>query len=153
MSSVSALTSLLTVFALVAGCSLSKPALTGTAAPSLDGTSWQFVKFQGADGTTLTPDDRAKYTINFGADSRISARIDCNRGMGTWKSPAPNQLEFGPLALTRAACPSGSLHDRIVKHWEFVRLYTIKDGHLFLSLMVDGGIYEFERITAPAKAE
>jgi len=25
---------------------------------SLEGTSWQLVKFQGGDGTTLTPDDR-----------------------------------------------------------------------------------------------
>jgi heat shock protein HslJ len=29
----------------------------------LEGTSWQLVKFQGGDGTTLTPDVRAKYTI------------------------------------------------------------------------------------------
>jgi hypothetical protein len=28
--------------------------------------------------------------------------------------------------------------------WEFVRSYIIKDGHLFLALMADGGIYEFE---------
>ena len=43
-----------------------------------------------------------------------------------------------------AICPPGSLHDRMVKDWEFVRSYTIKDGHLFLALMADGGIYEFE---------
>jgi heat shock protein HslJ len=77
---------------------------------------------------------------------RMSARIDCNRGRGTWKSFGPNQLEFGPLALTRAMCPPESLHDRIVKDWGFVRSYVIKDGHLFLSLMADGGIYEFEPI-------
>ena len=29
----------------------------------LPGTSWQVVKFQSMDDTTLTPDDRAKYTI------------------------------------------------------------------------------------------
>jgi membrane-bound inhibitor of C-type lysozyme len=40
-------------------------------------------------------------------------------------------------------CPPGSLHDRIAKDLEFVRSYTIKDGHLYLSLMADGGIYEF----------
>jgi hypothetical protein len=34
---------------------------------SLEGTSWQLVKFQGADGKTLTPDDRTKYTIEFAA--------------------------------------------------------------------------------------
>jgi para-nitrobenzyl esterase len=116
------------------------------AAAGLGGTSWQLVKFQSGDDTTLTPDDKAKYTISFETDGRVSARIDCNRGRGTWKSSGPNQLQFGPLALTRAMCPPGSLHGRIAKDWEFVRSYTIKDGHLFLSLMADGGIYEFEPI-------
>ena len=32
------------------------------AAPGLAGTTWQLVKFQGGDDTTLAPDDRAKYT-------------------------------------------------------------------------------------------
>jgi len=41
------------------------------------------------------------------------------------------------------ACPPGSLHDRIVKHWPYIRSYVLKDGHLHLSLMADGGIYEF----------
>ncbi len=112
--------------------------------PSLDGTSWQFVKFQGGDDTTLTPDDKAKYTIAFGKDGRVSVRFDCNRGRGTWKSSGPKQLQFGPLALTRAKCPPGSLHDRFVKDWQYVRSYLIKDGHLFLSLLSYGGIYEFE---------
>jgi para-nitrobenzyl esterase len=92
------------------------------------------------------PDAPAKYTIAFGTDGSVSARIDCNRGRGTWNSSEPNQLQFGPLALTRAMCPPGSIHDRIVKDWEFVRSYTLKDGHLFLALMADGGIYEFAPI-------
>ena len=94
--------------------------------------------------TVLTPDDRAKYTIEFGADGRLSARIDCNRGRSTWKTDGSSSIEFGPLALTRAMCPAGSLHDQIVKQWGNIRSYVIRDGHLFLSLMADGGIYEFE---------
>jgi heat shock protein HslJ len=113
-------------------------------ASALTDTSWQLVKFQGGDGTTLTPDDRAKYTIEFGAGGHLTARIDCNRGRGTWTSSGPNQLQFGPLALTRAQCAAGSLHDHIVKQWPFIRSYVTRDGHLFLSLMADGGIYEFE---------
>jgi para-nitrobenzyl esterase len=113
-------------------------------ATGLGGTSWQLVKFQGSDGEVLTPDDKAKYTIAFGGDGTVSVRIDCNRGRGTWKSSGPNQLEFGTMALTRAMCPPGSLHDQIVKNWDLVRSYVIKDGHLFLSLMADGGIYESE---------
>jgi hypothetical protein len=35
----------------------------------LAGPSWQLVIFQGSDGTTLTPDDRPKYTIEFEAET------------------------------------------------------------------------------------
>ena len=131
-------------------CSQSPPQ---SAAGGLGGTSWQLVRFQGDDDKVLIPDDKAKYTIAFGADGSVVVRSDCDRGRGTWKSSPRGQLEFGPLALTRAACPPGSLHDRIVKHWAFVRSYLVKDGHLFLSLMADGGIYELEpTASAPAKA-
>jgi para-nitrobenzyl esterase len=137
---------LLAALPLAIACSARTPATPQNAAAGLGGTSWQLVRFQGSDDKVLTPDDSAKYTIAFGTDGSVSARVDCNRGRGTWKSSGPNQLQFGPLALTRAACPPGSLHDRIVKDWEFVRSYTLKNGHLFLALMADGGIYEFEPI-------
>jgi len=115
-----------------------------SAVPALGGTSWQLVKFQGGDGAVLTPDDRSKYTLAFAADGVVNARIDCNRGRGGWKSAGPSQIEFGPMAITRAMCPPGSLHDQIVKQLPHVRSYVMKDGRLFLSLMADGGIYEFE---------
>jgi len=129
---------LVTIVAVTAGCEAVD--LRGT----LGKTSWQLVQFEGGDGTVLTPDDGSKYTLTFNPDGSLAARIDCNRGSGTWKSEAPSRLELGPMALTRAACPPESLHDRIVKHLPYVRSYMIKDGHLFLSLMADGGIYEFE---------
>ena len=91
--------------------------------------------------------------VAFGGDGLVNVRFDCNRGRGSWKSSGPNQLQFGPLALTRALCPPGSLHDRMVKDWEFVRSYTLKDGHLFLALMADGGIYEFDRRIERGRAE
>jgi para-nitrobenzyl esterase len=112
--------------------------------PGLGGTSWQLVNFQGGDGTTLTPDDKGKYTLVFGSDGTLTARIDCNRGRGSWSSPAPGQVRLSLLALTRAMCPPGSLHDRIVQQWSYVRSYVVKDGHLYLSLMADGGTYELE---------
>jgi heat shock protein HslJ len=110
----------------------------------LAGTSWRLVKFQGSDDETLTPVDKAEYTVAFGSDGRVSVRIDCNRGHGTWKSAGPKQLEFGPLALTRAMCPPAPLNERIVRDWQNIRSYILKAGHLFLSLMADGGTYEFE---------
>lgn len=115
-------------------------------ASDLGNTSWQLVQFQSGDGTVLTPDDPAKYTIAFTAEGQVSLRIDCNRGRGSWTSSEPNQLVFGPIATTRALCPPNSLYDRVVQDLPLVRSYRLNEGHLFLSLMADGGIYEFEPI-------
>jgi heat shock protein HslJ len=135
---------------LLAACGALARAPWPASAADLRGTTWRLVRFQGGDGTILTPDDPSQYTIAFGRDGQLSVRIDCNRGRGTWTSPEPSRLELRPLALTRAMCPPGSLHDRIVRHWAFVRSYVVGDGHLFLSLMADGGIYELEPIAGGA---
>jgi para-nitrobenzyl esterase len=137
---------LLAALLLPIACSVRTPAPPQNGGGGIGGTSWQLIKFQSSDGKMLTPDDPAKYTIAFGTDGNVSARIDCNRGRGSWRSSGPNQLQFGPLALTRAMCPPDSLHGRMVKDREFVLSYTLKDRHLFLALMADGGIYEFEPI-------
>jgi len=127
-------------------------AVTMNPTSALADTSWQLVKFQSSDGTTLKPDNKSKYTIAFNADNSVNVRVDCNRGRGTWKSPEPNVLQLGPMAMTRALCPPHPLTDRLMRDWQFVRSYVIKDGHLFLSLFADGGIYEFEPMqqTRPA---
>ena len=140
------------VAASLAGCDRSAPpdAKPTAAAPAqnLAGTSWQLVRFTGSDGAKIAPDDRTKYTLTFEPDGAVVARIDCNRGRGAWKSEAPGQLVLGPLALTRMMCPPDSMHDRVAADWDAVRSYATKDGHLFLSLMADGGTYEYEPATA-----
>ena len=129
---------------LLAACATTAPEPQGLA-----GTSWQLVRFQGGDDRVLVPDERAKYTVAFGTDGVVNVRFDCNRGRGSWKSAQKNRLEFGPMALTRAMCPPGSLHDQLVKQWFYIRSYTLKDGRLFLALMADGGIYELEPLRQP----
>ena len=136
--------------ALVASVAAGQSASRQSTSPNLAGTSWQLVRFEGSDGKTLTPDNRSKYTVAFGASGQLTARVDCNRGRGRWTSSGSNQLLVGPLALTRAACPAGSMHDQIVKQWSFIRSYIVRDGHLFLAVMADGGIYEFEPLARGA---
>ena len=123
-----------------------------SAVSDLMGRTWLLVQFQSSNGETLTPAHKAKYTLVFKADGNVAVRMDCNQGRGTWKSTARNQLEFGPLALTRMACPSSSLNKRLPQDWQYVRSYTMKDGHLFLALVADGGIYEFEPQSRQGKA-
>jgi para-nitrobenzyl esterase len=134
----------LAVIATTAACASRGKAPAGNDAPPLKGTSWQLVRFQGGDDAVLTPDDGSKYTIAFGPDGMVQVRLDCNRGRGPWRSPGPKQIELGTLAVTRAFCGPPSLHDQILKQWGNIRSYVVKDGHLFLALMADGGIYEFE---------
>ena len=119
----------------------------GQKSSGLEGTSWQLVRLQGPDDTTSVPDDKSKYTIRFGRDGRVSVRVDCNRGGSTWKSAGTGELRFGSWSMTRAKCPPGSLHDRIVTEGAAVRSYVIQDGHLFLSGMAAGGYYELEPLT------
>jgi para-nitrobenzyl esterase len=92
---------------------------------TLAGTSWQLVRFEGGDGATLTPDDPAKYTLEFASDGGVTARVDCNRGRSSWRSSGAGQLTLGPLALTRAMCAPGSLHDQIVRQWSYIRSYRL----------------------------
>lgn len=112
------------------------------APPRLEGTSWQLAAFRGGDGALLRPDDSSKYTLRFESDGVFTARIDCNRARGGWKSSAPGRLEFGPMAATRAQCAPGSLHDLLMRQLPYVRSYLVKDGRLYLSLMADGGTFE-----------
>ena len=44
-------------------------------------------------------------------------------------------------------CPHGSQDQRVLRDLPHVRSYMLKDGKLYLSLMADGGIYEWR----PAK--
>lgn len=122
--------------------------ISAQASSGLGGTSWQLVRIRGRHSITLTSSDRSKYTIAFGTDGWVSAGIDCNRGRGAWKSSSRSRLRFGPMVLTRAMCPPGSLHDRIVKDWSRVRAYFVKSGHLFLSLSSERGVYEFEPVSS-----
>jgi para-nitrobenzyl esterase len=113
--------------------------------PELSGTSWQLAAYQGPAGaTTLTAEDRAKYTVEFAGEGQLRTRVDCNRGRGTWQAGTGGKLQLGSLALTRARCPEGSLHDQIVKHWTAITSYAVKNGRLFLIVTGDGGTYELE---------
>ena len=127
---------------LIAGCKSAGPQ---AAAPGgLEGTSWRLVQIVSSNDTTRAAIDRSRYTIGFGTAGVLNVRFDCNRGRGSWKSTGVGNLEFGPLALTRAMCPVGSLHDELVRQWPYVRSYLLKDGRLYLALMADGGTIEFE---------
>ncbi|MCB1788089.1 MAG: META domain-containing protein [Gammaproteobacteria bacterium] len=124
-----------------------------TVASELAGTAWQLVRIQSMDDSVYAADDRARYTLAFEPDGTARMKADCNRGQGSWHSEASGQLRFGPVAATRAMCPPGSLSEKYLAQFEWVRSYVRRDGHLFLATMADGAIIEFEPVDdAPAVA-
>lgn len=52
-------------------------------------------------------------------------------------------MRLGPIAATHALCTPPRLYERVARELPDVRTYLLKDGHLYLSLMVDGAIYEW----------
>jgi heat shock protein HslJ len=137
---------------LAAGCA----GLPGTGGQAqLAGTAWQLVAYHpaGSGAAELRPARPDQYQMRFGADGRLSARVDCNQGSGTWTA-APGaadgtsgSLALGPLATTRMMCPPSPLGGRLPADIEAVRSYRIADGRLQLEL-ADGGTYTWER-TSP----
>ncbi len=115
-----------------------------TSSSELAGTSWRLLNIQGMDDSLDVPDDPSRYTLAFGNDGSAAMQADCNRGAGTWVSESAGQLQFGPVVSTRALCPEGSLSEKYLAQFEWVRSYVMKEGHLFLATMADGAIIEFE---------
>lgn len=122
-----------------------------SAADPLTGTQWELLSIQSMDdaqGRTLI-DAPERFTLRFGADGQLVLRLDCNRGSGRWSHTpsaadrASGSLQLGPVASTRAMCPPPHLDTRVARDLGFVRSYLIRDGRLFLSLMADGGVYEW----------
>jgi heat shock protein HslJ len=126
-------------------------------AVQLAGSAWELVAIQSMDDAqgTLRIADPAAFTLQLGTDGRAALKLDCNRGTASWQAtPAGDensgQFAFGPLAGTRALCPPPHLDERIVRDLGYVRGYLLRDGKLYLSLMADGGIYEWRpRAAAP----
>ncbi len=119
--------------------------------PALAGSQWRLVQIVSMDDAVgrTRPADPSRYTLQLGADGRASLRLDCNRGSASWTAqasaePASGSFRFGPLATTRALCPPGSLSQRLTAQIPYVRSYLIRNGHLHLALMADGGILEWE---------
>ena len=113
-------------------------------AGELGHTSWQLVRIRTPDDTILEPADPSVYTLAFEPDGTAQLSIDCNRGNGTWSSDGPGEVEFGPIASTRAMCPPESLHDPYLAHFDTVATYAIDDEHLFLRSGLTGAFMEFE---------
>lgn len=118
---------------------------------SLTGTQWRLVAIMKSADTTAAehPEDPAAFTVEFRADGRLSMRLDCNSGTGTWSvvpdtNASSGEMTLGPMGMTLAACPSPDLGIRLARDMVSVRRYALRDGRLELILAADGGSIVWE---------
>lgn len=132
---------------LLAACAQSP---TTPATPELPGTSWRLLEFRPAGGAAkVLPTAPDQYQLNFAADGRLAARIDCNRGSGAFLvlpgQGGMHRVKLGPIATTRMMCPPSALGPRLPRDIDGERSYRIEGGQLHLDAADDAGVYVWQR--------
>jgi para-nitrobenzyl esterase len=113
--------------------------------------TWQLVQFQPKDAT-LAPvksDTADKYELTFLSGGRAVMKVDCNRATAIWEmTPSDGthgHLTFGPLAMTRMACPTPGLDTKWELNANSVAHYSVDGDTLSLDLEGGKGTYTWAR--------
>ena len=89
-----------------------------------------------------------RHAINFDQDHQISLQLDCNRGTATWSisrgASGSGRLMIGPIAATRALCPTPSYGERMAAELPQATGYDLIDGGRSLTILTPADIYTFE---------
>ena len=110
----------------------------------LAGTNWRWIALTSrTEALTVAEPDR--YTLAFTIGDRVALRADCNRGAGSVAFPAAGIVQFSPLALTRALCPTGSLGERFAREVGRAVGWSVRGDELSLELQSDATILRFKR--------
>ncbi len=103
---------------------------------------WTWQGTQTRDGANIRPDAPERYTLEFQPGGQVTVRADCNRGTTSYLLNGP-QLTFGPIALTKMACPPGSRDAEFVKNLAAVSGQRLQRYELVLTLQGDAGSMRF----------
>jgi uncharacterized lipoprotein NlpE involved in copper resistance/heat shock protein HslJ len=111
---------------------------------AITGVTWQLQDMQLADASVLTPGTPADYTLRLLEDGSAEIKADCNQGRAGYDLAAP-YFSFDQIALTRAQCPPGSLHDSYVEALGAAGSAVLQDGELVL-VTAGGGRMRFAAV-------
>lgn len=117
-------------------------------APGADlaGAKWAWVATQ-TPIELIVPSDPDRYTIEFGIDGTAAVLADCNRGRGPYTVTKDRGITVGPFALTRMACPDGSLDAEFLKELDAAAVYLFRGDTLYIDQKLDSGTMRFARRT------
>lgn len=108
------------------------------------GVVWQW---QAAPAT-----DHSKYTIEFRPDGKLVVQADCNRGPGTYKLVG-KRLLIENIAMTRMACPPGSLDHTFLEQVGSADGYRLEGENLVLTVQITPGTMTFMPASATGETQ
>jgi heat shock protein HslJ len=109
--------------------------------PLQSDVEWQLVSIQTTAQPAVIVPDPTRYTVRFGSDGSVSARVDCNRCGGRYRVDGA-ALTINPvLACTRAACALPSLESQFTEALTSVSSYVQRESEL--ELVYPGGTLRF----------
>lgn len=103
---------------------------------------WQWAELHEPDGQSVVADPE-NYVLVFHPDGTFAIEADCNTGNGTYTLDG-NRLTFGPIAITQAQCPPGSLSDAFTRLLGRVDTAAIENTRLVLTLQDGAGKMIFD---------
>ena len=105
--------SVLAVASSLAACAgnLAAPSTSAAGGPSSSSSvatttltgAWKLQSLTTSDATTVTIDKPELFTLEFSDATRLAARIDCNRGAGSFALNG-DTMTIGAMAVTKAYC-------------------------------------------------
>ncbi len=119
-------------------------------AERLVGITWYWQGTLMSDDSQFVPDDRRRYTVLFSRDGRVAVRADCNRGAGKYVLEG-RSLTISALAVTKAACPPGSLEQRFLAQLSNVASLLWRGDVLHLEIKFDSGTMTFSKALSEAR--
>ena len=112
---------------------------TNPAINALVGIVWQW--------QTEGLEDTSNYTIEFLPDGHIAIQADCNRGRASYETFGENGLRIDAPAMTRAACPPGSLEGAFLEQVVSSSSYAFDGENLVLYPVVAPGTMRFTPVS------
>ena len=100
--------------------------------PSDLGGQWRLESLQGSDGSSVTPPDPGRFTVEFQADGQMSALADCN-GCGGRYTLDDDTLLVTEVTCTLIACPGAPLDARFLSILEGASSFEFDGGRLVVS--------------------
>jgi heat shock protein HslJ len=122
---------------------------TLTFRPALTGVVWEWVEFEGGDGSRVIAGDPSRYTLEFLDDGTVQVKADCNSGGGEAKVDGAS-IDL-TVTTTLIGCPDDSQASDFLRYLDEANTFVIRDGMLALALPADAGIARF-RPTLPEPA-